>query len=115
MSDSRSGYGYGVVESIRVVETSNEGIGVGTVAGGVVGGLIGSQIGGGRGQTAATVAGVAGGAYVGHQIEKSHRTASSYEITIRMNDGSYQSFLDDTGAYRVGEPVRVFNGRLEHR
>jgi uncharacterized protein YcfJ len=43
----------------------------GTVLGGVAGGLLGNQVGGGRGKTVATVAGAAGGAYAGNQIQKS--------------------------------------------
>jgi uncharacterized protein YcfJ len=43
----------------------------GTVIGGVAGGLLGSTIGGGRGKTVATVAGAAGGAYAGNQVQKS--------------------------------------------
>ena len=37
----------------------------GTVIGGVAGGLLGSTVGGGTGRTVATIAGAAGGAYVG--------------------------------------------------
>lgn len=39
----------------------------GTVLGGAAGGVIGSQIGDGSGQTAATIAGVAGGALLGRE------------------------------------------------
>jgi len=39
----------------------------GTVLGGAAGGVIGSQIGDGNGQTAATIAGVAGGALLGRE------------------------------------------------
>jgi uncharacterized protein YcfJ len=42
----------------------------GTVIGGVAGGLLGSTIGGGAGRTVATIAGAAGGAYVGNQVQK---------------------------------------------
>jgi uncharacterized protein YcfJ len=42
----------------------------GTVIGGVAGGLLGSTIGGGTGRTVATIAGAAGGAYVGNQVQK---------------------------------------------
>ncbi|MDO9243434.1 MAG: glycine zipper 2TM domain-containing protein, partial [Rhodocyclaceae bacterium] len=62
--------GYGVVQSIELVRQDSTGIGLGTVAGAVVGGVVGSQIGKGSGQTAATVLGVAGGAYAGHELEK---------------------------------------------
>jgi uncharacterized protein YcfJ len=42
----------------------------GTAIGGVAGGLLGSTIGGGSGRTVATIAGAAGGAYVGNQVQK---------------------------------------------
>ena len=42
----------------------------GSVIGGVAGGLLGSTIGGGKGKTVATVAGAAGGAYAGNQVQK---------------------------------------------
>ena len=42
----------------------------GTAIGGVAGGLLGSTIGGGTGRTVATLAGAAGGAYVGNQVQK---------------------------------------------
>jgi uncharacterized protein YcfJ len=45
----------------------------GTVVGGVAGGLLGSAIGSGTGRTVATIAGAAGGAYVGNQVQKSQQ------------------------------------------
>lgn len=44
----------------------------GTVLGGAAGGVIGSQIGNGSGQTAATIAGVAGGALLGREFIPTH-------------------------------------------
>lgn len=43
---------------------------VGAVVGGLAGGIVGSNIGAGRGRDLATVAGVAGGAYAGHEYCK---------------------------------------------
>ncbi|QDQ26048.1 glycine zipper 2TM domain-containing protein [Chitinimonas arctica] len=42
----------------------------GTVIGGVLGGVLGNQVGGGNGKKLATVAGLAGGAYAGNQVQK---------------------------------------------
>ncbi len=42
----------------------------GTVLGGVAGGVLGHQVGGGKGKTLATVAGAAGGALAGNQVQK---------------------------------------------
>lgn len=109
--------GYGVVQSIRIVRQGSEGIGgsgigIGAVAGGVLGGVVGSQVGKGGGNTAATVLGIAGGAYAGHELEKRSRPQSDdYEFTIRMSDGSYQTLIQDTNPdIRVGDRVQIDNG-----
>ena len=109
--------GYGVVESIELVQEENSGIGgsgigVGAVAGAVVGGIVGNQVGSGRGNTAATIAGAAGGAYVGHELEKRQRQSTAmHKITVRMNNGSYQSLLQDTNSgLRAGDRVRIEDG-----
>jgi outer membrane lipoprotein SlyB len=109
--------GYGVVQSIELVRQDStgiggSGIGLGTVAGAVVGGVVGSQIGKGSGQTAATVLGVAGGAYAGHELEKrSQQQVDAYKFTIRMSDGSYQTLMQSTNPdIRVGDRVQIDNG-----
>jgi len=103
----------GWIESVQTVEQPGDASGLGAVAGGVLGGAVGSQVGKGRGNQLATIAGVVGGAYVGHQIEKSQRKRVSYEITVRMEDGSAALVRSDTPpAQAIGERVRVVNGRL---
>lgn len=112
---------YGVVHSIELVQQENAGgdssIGLGTIVGAVIGGVVGNQIGAGRGNTVATVAGVAGGAYVGHALEKENRQqqkVDAYKITVRMEDGSYQEVMHSTdGNLRVGDRVRYENGNLQ--
>jgi len=108
--------GYGVVHSLELVRAEAAGSGgasgLGAVAGAVVGGLVGSQIGSGSGRTAATIAGVAGGAYVGHQIENRQPAQPQQpdlnRVTVRMNDGSYQAVMQGTGIeLRVGDRVWV--------
>ncbi|MES2354772.1 MAG: glycine zipper 2TM domain-containing protein [Pseudomonadota bacterium] len=108
--------GNGVVESVSVA-TQDKGIGLGTIAGGVIGGVLGNQVGSGRGQTAATIAGAAGGAYAGHELEQRRQSNSNAkQVTVRMNDGSHQTLVDDSGTFRPGDRVRVeSNGRLIHR
>ncbi len=113
--------GYGVVQSIELVQQGNtgntgiggSGIGIGTIAGAVIGGIVGNQVGSGRGNTAATVIGAAGGAYAGHEIEKRKQqpqAADLYRLSIRMNDGSYQTLTQDTVAdLRVGDRVQIDN------
>jgi outer membrane lipoprotein SlyB len=113
--------GYGVVQSVELVQQGNSGrtgiggsgIGIGTIAGAIVGGIVGNQVGSGRGNTAATVAGAAGGAYVGHEIDKRQQpsqTADAYRFSIRMDNGSYQTLTQSTNAdIRVGDRVQIDN------
>jgi outer membrane lipoprotein SlyB len=109
-------YAYGVVDSIQVRQgaSSSAGIGVGAVAGGVVGGVLGNQVGGGRGKKLATVAGVVGGAMVGHEIEQRNaQTRDVYQVGVRLNNGGYQTFTQDSVAdLRVGTRVRIENNQV---
>lgn len=113
---------YGVVQSIELVQQNTStgiggsGIGIGAIAGAVVGGVLGNQVGGGTGKTVATVAGAAGGAYVGNEIEKGQRTptANSYNVNVRMNNGTYQTVNQASSAdLRVGDRVRIYNGTVQ--
>jgi len=106
-------FGCGTVDSIRVIEKSGEGSGVGMVAGGLLGGLVGHQIGQGRGNTAATIVGAAGGAYAGHQIEKNTKKVTTYEVSVRMADGALRTVgYDAEPGFRTGDKVRFVDGRL---
>ena len=103
----------GVVESLRSIEQEGEGSGLGAIAGGVVGGVLGNQVGKGGGKTLATVLGIAGGAYAGHQIEKAQKKTLRYEIAVRMADGSLRTVIQETRpVWREGERVRFDNGVL---
>jgi outer membrane lipoprotein SlyB len=105
--------GTGTIQSIEQVPRE-QGLGVGTLAGAAVGGVLGNQFGGGLGQTATTVAGAAGGAYVGHEIEKRGRASEQiYKVTIRMDDGSTQSFAQEAApSVKQGDRVKITNGVL---
>jgi outer membrane lipoprotein SlyB len=81
----------GTVESVTVVKQKGEGTGVGAVAGGVIGGVVGNQIGGGSGNTVATVLGAVGGGMAGHEIEKQARATTSFQVRVRMDDGSVRT------------------------
>jgi outer membrane lipoprotein SlyB len=103
----------GVVSSVNAISQQGEGSGLGAVAGGVVGGLLGNQVGGGTGKKIATVAGVAGGAYAGHQIEKNAKSSTRYDVIVKMEDGTTQTFsFDSQPAFQPGSKVRVVNGAL---
>lgn len=98
----------GVVESIRAVEVKGEGSGVGAIGGAVVGGVLGNQVGRGTGRTVATVVGAGAGAYAGHEIEKNVNKSVSYQVRVRMNDGTYRTFHERTQpALAIGQKVRV--------
>ena len=104
--------GYGVVQSIELVQQANTGLGAGAVAGAIVGGILGHQVGSGQGNTAATVLGAAGGAYAGNELQKRNQPqANAYRFNIRMQDGSYQAVTQTTiDDIRVGDRVRIDNG-----
>ncbi|MCO4094973.1 MAG: glycine zipper 2TM domain-containing protein [Acidovorax sp.] len=82
----------GRVESVQAVQQAAPATGVGAVAGGVLGAVVGNQIGKGSGRTAATVLGAVGGGYAGHKIEERTRTQTTYQVAIRMEDGSVRRF-----------------------
>ncbi len=105
--------GTGTIESIEVVHRT-QGLGLGTLAGAAIGGVLGNQLGSGRGNTATTVAGAAGGAYVGHEMEKKRRTDNKiYKVTIRMDNGTTQSFAQEMEpSLRTGDRVSITNGVL---
>jgi outer membrane lipoprotein SlyB len=106
---------YGVVDSIQAVNTQSGpgGIGAGTVVGGLVGGLLGNQVGGGTGRGLATAAGVIGGAVAGNQIEKRTTQATAYQIGVRLDNGGYQTYTQESiGDLNIGNRVRVDNGRV---
>ena len=103
----------GVVEAVNEIETRGEGSGVGAVGGALVGGLLGNQVGGGNGRKLATVAGAIGGAVAGNQIEGRVKSNKSYDITVRMNDGSVRKFHQtEQPSWHQGDDVRVVDGGL---
>jgi len=101
----------GRVQAIRLVEEKGRGSGVGAVAGGVLGGVLGHQIGGGTGQTVATIAGAAGGAYAGNKVEENKKTKSYWSVTIRMDDGPTRTFTyTNQPTVKEGERVKLVDG-----
>lgn len=101
----------GVVESTRVVTTRAEGSGIGAAGGAVLGGLLGNQVGGGHGKELMTVAGAIGGAVAGNQIEGRVNAAHSYEITVRMDDGTTRTVQQSAASdWRNGDHVKIVDG-----
>jgi outer membrane lipoprotein SlyB len=106
----------GVVESTRVVNERAEGSGVGAAGGAVVGGMLGNQVGGGRGKDLATVVGAIGGAVAGNQIEGQVKATRSYEVVVRLNDGSTRTIKQTNApAWNNGDEVRIVDGVIHSR
>ena len=104
----------GVIESVREITTKGEGSGVGAVGGAVVGGVLGHQVGDGSGQKIATVVGAVGGAVAGNEIEKRVKSTKSYEITVRLEDGSSRVIHEaNAPTWRAGDRVKVINGVIQ--
>ena len=99
----------GRVESVQAIEQAAPATGVGAVAGGVLGAVVGNQIGKGNGRTAATVLGAVGGGYAGHEIEKRTSTQTTYQVRVRLEDGSSRVFTRSQPP-AVGTPV-VLQGK----
>lgn len=103
----------GVVESTREITTAAQGSGVGAVGGAVVGGILGHQVGGGRGRDVATVLGALGGAFAGNQIEGQVKASRSYQIVVRLDDGSTRTLhQSEQPGWQAGDRVQVVNGAL---
>ena len=104
----------GSVIDVKEVEVKGEGSGVGAVAGGVAGAVIGNQFGRGGTKTVARIAGAAGVAYAGHQIEKHVRTHKRYDVIVRMETGGERTVsYESAPTWRAGDRVRIVDGKLE--
>ena len=103
----------GVVKSVRLVEKKGGSSGVGVVAGGVLGGVVGHQFGSGRGNTAMTIAGAAGGAYAGNEIEKNKNKKKYWSVSVKMDNGTTHTYsYSNKPEFREGDRVKALDGRL---
>ena len=105
----------GVVESVKEITTPGDGSsGVGAIGGGIAGAVLGNQFGHGTGRSVMTVLGAAGGALAGKEIEKQHNATKHWEVTVRLDDGSYQTLSSPSLPYwHAGDRVRFLDGRLQ--
>jgi outer membrane lipoprotein SlyB len=103
----------GTVIDVKTIEQKGESSGGGAVLGGIVGGVIGHQIGSGRGNTAATVVGAAGGAYAGNQVEKNKNNKVTYQVAVKLDAGNtrYFNFSQPT-SYRIGDKIKIVDKKL---
>ena len=104
----------GTVVSTRTYEREPQrASGIGAEGGAVVGGLLGNQVGSGHGRQLATVAGAVGGAVFGNQVEGNMKASTSYEIRVRLDDGTLRTFHQRSiPAWRNGDRVRIVKGTL---
>jgi outer membrane lipoprotein SlyB len=104
---------YGVVEGLDLYrEGSGAPSGLGAIIGGVAGGIIGHQFGSGSGNTAATIGGALVGGLAGNEIQRSS-ARDRYRIRVRLDSGGTLEVADaGEGQLRVGDRVRVVNGRV---
>jgi outer membrane lipoprotein SlyB len=103
----------GTIAAITPIEKKGDSSGAGAVIGGIVGGVLGHQVGGGRGKDVATVAGALGGALLGNEVEKSQGAVTAWDVRVRLDDGTSTVIrLDREPSWRVGDKVRIENGRI---
>ena len=78
----------------------------------MAGGLIGNKVG--DGGTAATVAGVAGGALTAHYAEKAMTGGSKeWKVTVQMKNGETRTVMLKTEpSVKSGDQVRVSDGNV---
>jgi outer membrane lipoprotein SlyB len=116
------GTGPGTVTAINLAQATGAApqkrTGVGAVLGGILGGILGNKVGGGTGRTVTTVAGVAGGAWAGNEVEKkvgsqgSGATAAQFDTTVRFDSGQTRVIRTmGNPQWQVGSRV-VFDGRV---
>jgi outer membrane lipoprotein SlyB len=106
----------GRIESVQTIQQPAKPSGLGIAAGALLGGVLGHQVGGGNGRTLATVAGAVGGGYAGNEVEKRSRATTSYQVRVRMDDGSMRTFpYAEQPGWNTGDRVRVVNGTLAAR
>lgn len=103
----------GVIEGIRELIQDQPGTGLGAIAGGVIGGALGSNLGKGNGRTLASIAAAIGGGMIGNQIEKSQHRTVSYQVSLRMENGTSR-FIDMSSvpSWRIGDKVRLVDGAI---
>src|SRR5258706_12533185 len=98
----------GSVVDVRLIKKQGESSGGGAVLGGIVGGVLGHQVGSGRGNTAATVVGAAGGAYAGNEIEKNKNTKEYWQVSVKTDGGNMRYFnFEKEPSYRAGDKVKI--------
>ncbi|MCX7167595.1 MAG: glycine zipper 2TM domain-containing protein [Rhodocyclales bacterium] len=106
----------GVIANVRQVTNEGQGTGAGAIIGGLAGGALASNVGRGNTRTLATIAGAVGGGMLGNSIEKSQHRTTSYQVTVRMEDGTTRTVAADTmPSWRIGDKVKLTSGTIVSR
>lgn len=104
---------FGYVEGIAFVGGQGSSSGGGAIVGGIIGGVLGHQVGSGRGNTAATVVGAAGGALIGNEVEKNRNSGDRIEVRVRLDNGARVTYTQDNPRdFSNGDRVRIEGGRV---
>ena len=101
----------GVIDGYSAVQVKGQNNGVGAVAGGLGGALVGSKIAGRSNHTLGGVIGAVGGGLLGNAIETHQRTATVYDVRVRMADGSVRT-VRQASIPNVGQHVNVDGNTL---
>lgn len=104
----------GTITALNNATIQNQASGLGAGAGAIAGGVAGSTIGGGSGRIFGALGGAAVGAAAGHAIESRARTSDAVEITVKLDDGTTLSVVQERGeeerGMRVGDRIRLLRG-----
>ena len=101
----------GVIDGYSAVQVKGQNNGVGAVAGGLGGALVGSKIAGRGNHSVGGVIGAIGGGLLGNAIESHERTATVYDVRVRMADGTVRTVRQST-VPNVGQRVNVEGNTL---
>ncbi len=101
----------GVIDGYSAVQVKGQNNGVGAVAGGLGGALVGSKIAGRGNHSVGGVIGAIGGGLLGNAIESHERTATVYDVRVRMADGTVRT-VRQASIPNVGQRVSVEGNTL---
>lgn len=103
----------GSVTDIRTVTHEGQASGLGAIAGGVAGAVVGNQFGKGSGNTAMTIVGAGGGAFAGHQVEKSMKKKTEWQVFVKFDNGEQRTFnYAAQPEVRKGDRIKLRDGKL---
>lgn len=101
---------FGTVAEVRLVKLEGTQGEVGTIAGAAIGGIGGSTLGGAPESKIAAIVGAVAGGVIGRMAEKKLTVKQGVELTIRLEDGSYMSVVqeaDPNASFNNGDRVKI--------